>query len=375
MGRRDIPRSVVRGDEYPQRPYSGTVVAKVLGRTHDCPTPTINDPDMQSRALRFLRNCGFAAAGFAVAVAMHASAGEPVYPSRAVRIIVPYAPSGATDTLARMLATDLGAAFEQSFYVENRPGASGSIGLEIAARTPADGHTLVVINSTHVSFTALGGKTSVDLLRDFVPVAFLGTSPVLIAATPRAGVATLDEFIRRARSRPGAMSYASCGIGTAGHVAGELLKIIAEIEMLHVPYRGCAPAVQDALGGQVDLVITSVTSGLPHVGPDRLRGLAVTSPDRLAAAPELPTVSELGYAEVSIQVWHGLVAPLNTPRDVVQRLQEEVLRALRNDANRSRLTQVGIDPPFGTGEEFGALIKRDIAKYLDVAKRARLSPE
>ena len=306
---------------------------------------------------------------------MHVDAGETTYPSRPVRIIVPYAPSGATDTLARILAADLGAAFEQSFFVENRPGASGSVGLEVAARTPADGYTLVLINSTHMSFTALGGKTSVDLFRDFVPVALLGTSPVLMAATSRAGVTTLDEFVRRARARPGTLTYASCGVGTAGHVVGELLKTIANIEMLHIPYRGCALAVQGGLGGQVDLVITSATSGLAHIGPGGLRGLAVTSPDRLAAAPELPTVSELGYAEMSIQVWHGLVAPANTPGEVLERLQEEVLRALRNNANRSRLTQVGIDPPFGTGEDFGALAKSDNAKYLDVAKRARLTPQ
>ncbi len=329
---------------------------------------------MPSRAFRFVRQFG-SAAGFAVVLAMHVNAGELAYPTRPVRIIVPYAPSGATDTLARILAADLGAAFEQSYYVENRPGASGSVGLEVAARAPADGHTLVVINSTQLSWEALGGTTSVDLLRDFVPVALLGTSPVLIAATPQAGVATLDQFIRLARARPGTMSYASCGVGTASHLAGELLKTIAKLELLHVPYRGCAPAVQDALGSQVDLVITSVTSGLPHVGPGRLRGLAVTSPHRLAAAPDLPTVAELGYADMSIQVSHGLVAPLNTPREVVQRLQEEVLRTLRNDANQSRLMQVGIDPPFGTGEEFGRIIKRDIAKYHDMVKRANVRSE
>jgi len=330
---------------------------------------------MGSRANRFLRICGVAAEGLVLAVAMPATAAEPAYPSRPIRLIVPYAPGGATDTLGRILAADLGATFEQSFYVENRPGASGSVGLEVAARAPPDAYTLVVINTTHLSWTAVGGTTSVDLLRDFVPVALLGTSPVLIAATPRAGVATLVEFVRRARARPGTLSFASCGVGTAGHLVGELLKTIAQIDVLHVPYRGCAPAVQDALGGQVDLVITSATSGLPHVGSGRLRGLAVTSPDRLAAAPELPTVTELGYAEMSIQVWHGLVAPAGTPSDVVQRVQQEVLRALRNDANRSRLAQVGIDPPFGTGEEFGARIRSDGAKYLEVAKRAHLRPE
>ena len=330
---------------------------------------------MQSGAFRFVRQCGFAAAGVAVVLAMHVNAGELAYPTRPVRIIVPYAPSGATDTLARILAADLGAAFEQSYYVENRPGASGSVGLEVVARAPPDGYTLVVINSTQLSWAALGGTTSVDLLRDFVPVALLGTSPVLIAATPRADIASLDEFIRRARVRPGTLSYASCGVGTAGHLAGELMKAIARIEVVHVPYRGCAPAVQDALGGQVDLVITSATSGLPQVGPGRLQGLAVTSPIRLAAAPELPTVSELGYPDLSIQVSHGLVAPLNTPRDVVQRLQAEVLRSLRDGANRSRLAKVGIDPPFGTGDEFGALVRSDSAKYLDVVKRARLKLE
>jgi tripartite-type tricarboxylate transporter receptor subunit TctC len=306
---------------------------------------------------------------------MHASAGESAYPSRPVRIIVPYAPGGATDTLGRILAADLGAAFDQSYYVENRPGASGTIGLEVAAQTPADGYTLVVINTTHLSWAALGGKSSVDLVRDFIPVALLGTSPVLIAATPRGGIATLDEFIERARALPGTLSYASCGVGTAGHLVGELLKAVARIQVLHVPYRGCAPAVQGALGGQVDLVITSVTSGLPHVGPGRLRGLAVTSPDRLAAAPNLPTVRELGFAELSIQVWHGLVAPANTPNDLIQRLQGEVLRALRNGVNRTRLAQVGIDPPFGTGAEFGALIRSESAKYLDVVQRARLGPQ
>ena len=300
---------------------------------------------------------------------MHAVAGEPAYPARPIRIIVPYAPSGATDTLGRILAADLGAAFDQPIYVENRPGASGSVGLEAAARSPADGYTLVVINSTNLSFTALGGTTSVSLIRDFVPIALLGTSPVLIAAAPQAGVATLDEFIQRARARPGTLSYATCGVGTAGHIAGERLKEIARIEVIHVPYRGCAPAVQGALGGQVDLIITSATSALPQVGPGQLRGLAVTSPDRLAAAPDVATVSELGYAEISIQVWHGLVAPAGTSPAVVQRLQEDVLRVLRNDANRSRLAQMGIGPPFGTGEEFGALIRSDSARYLSIVKR------
>jgi len=145
--------------------------------------------------------------------------------------------------------------------------------------------------------------------------------------------------------------------------------------MLHVPYRGCAPAVQDALGGQVDLVITSATSGLPHIGPGRLRGLAVTSPRRLATAPDLPTVGELGYPDVSIQVWHGLLAPVNTPRDVVQRLQNETLRVLRQEPNRARLMRVGIDASSGTGEEFGTLLRTDMERYAEVVKRARLKLE
>ena len=330
---------------------------------------------MELRAFLFecFRSVGLAV--LAMAVAINANAQGPGHPSRAVRIIVPYAPGGATDTLARILAAELGAAFEQSFSVENRPGASGTFGLELATRAPADGHTLVLINSTHASWRALGGKTSVDLLRDFVPVALLGTSPVLIAATSRLGATTLEELIRLARTQPGILTYASCGVGTAGHVAGEMLKLVAGIEMLHVPYRGCAPAVQDALGGQVDLVITSATSGLPHIGPGRLRGLAVTSPRRLATAPDLPTVSELGYSDVSIQVWHGLLAPVNTPRDVVQRLQDETLRALRQEANRARLMQVGIDASSGTGEEFGTLLRTDIERYAEVVKRARLKLE
>ena len=306
---------------------------------------------------------------------MDASGQGSGYPSRAARIIVPYTPGGATDTLARILAAGLGPTLEQSFSVENRPGASGTLGLELAARAPADGHTLVLINSSHAGWRALGGKTSVDLLRDFTPVALLGTSPVLIAATPRVGATTLEEFVRLARARPGTLTYASCGVGTAGHVAGEMLKIAAGIELLHVPYRGCAPAVQDALGAQVDLVITSATSGLPHIGPDRLRALAVTSSRRLTTAPDLPTVSELGYPGVAIQVWHGLLVPANTPREVVQRLQDETLRTLRQDINRSRLMQVGIDASPGTGDEFATLLRSDLERYGEVVKRAKLNME
>ncbi len=298
-----------------------------------------------------------------------------IYPARPVRIIVPYATGGASDTLARILAADLGAVFDQPFSVENRPGASGTVGLELAARAPADGYTVALVNSTHASLVALGANVPVDLLRDFVPVALLGTSPVLIAATPRISATTLDEFIQAARIQPTNMAYASCGIGTAGHVVGEMLKVIAAIHMLHVPYRGCAPAVQDALGGQVDLVITSVTSGLPQVGAGRLRGLAVTSPNRLAAAPDLPTLDELGYSRAAIQVWHGLLAPAGTPQEIVNRLQDEILRALRKERNRSRLEQVGIDPPFGTGDEFDALFRKDIPKYRELAKSARLRLE
>lgn len=318
--------------------------------------------------------CGMLAP-LAISGPLDGTAQGPAYPSRPVRLIVPYAPGGATDTLARMLATDLGTAFGQSFLVENRPGASGAMGLEAAARAPADGHTLVLINSTHASWLALGGDTSIDLLHDFVPVALLGNSPVLIATTVRIKAATLDEFVQRARAHPGSLTYASCGVGTAGHVVGEQLKITASIEMVHVPYRGCAPAVQAALGGHVDLVVTSVTSGLPYIGPDRLRGLAVTSPHRLAAAPDLLTVAELGYSELAIEVWHGLLAPVNTPSEVVQRLQDETLRALQTDANRLWLTRIGIDPAFGTGDEFGALLRADMKRYREVVERARLKKQ
>ena len=311
----------------------------------------------------------------AIAVAMGANGQGPAYPSRASRIIVPYAPGGATDTLARILAAGLGTALEQSFSVENRPGASGTLGLELAVRAPADGHTLVLINSSHAGWSALGGKTSVDVLRDFTPVALLGSSPVLIASSSRVGAKTLDDLVRLARARPGTLTYATCGVGTAGHVAGEMLKIAAGIDLLHVPYRGCAPAVQDALGGRVDLVITSATSGLSHIGPDRLRALAVTSSRRLATAPELPTVNELGYPAVAIQVWHGLLVPANTPHEVVQRLQDETLRALRQDENRLRLMQVGIDASSGTGDEFATLLRSDFEKYADVVKRAKLNIE
>jgi len=329
-------------------------------------------PRMELRSRRLQRLCSVTLAALALGVAISGRAQSQAYPSRPVRIIVPYAQGGATDTLARLLAADLAAAFEQSFSVENRPGASGAVGLEGAARAPADGHTLVLINSTHASWRALGGETSVELLRDFVPVALLGHSPVLIAATPRIKAATLEGFIRLARAQPGALTYASCGVGTAGHVVGEMLKIAAGIEMLHVPYRGCAPAVQDALGGQVDLLITSATSGLAQIGPDRLRGLAVTSSRRLGSAPELPTVSELGYPEASIEVWHGLLTPANTPAEVIRRVQDETLRALRHEANRSRLMRVGIDASPGTGDEFGALLRIDVRRYQEVVERGRL---
>jgi len=294
---------------------------------------------------------------------------------RTVRLVVPAPAGGGTDALARLIAPAIAEAMGQPVVVENRPGGAGIIAMEAVARAAPNGQTLLIINSSQAIVSALGKKSTVNLLRDFEPVALLGSSPLMIAAASGATAGTLVELVAAARKRHPPFAYASCGSGSSSHFVGEMLRLSAGIELLHVPYRGCAPAVHDAVGKQVDLVVASIPSVLPNLRTGRLRALAVTSPKRVPTAPDVPTVSELGFPDASLQALLGLLAPAGTPARVVRQIADRVIASLSDSANRDWLEKAGIEESVGTGDALRELLQADLQRYAEMMRHAGIELE
>jgi len=313
-------------------------------------------------------------AAVALAVLIAGAAHAQGYPNRVIRIIVPYATGGNTDFTARIVATRLGEALGQQVIVENRPGGATNIGTELVARAPADGYTLLMGGASNAINMSLYANLSYDTVRDFVPIVLCVKGASVLAVQP-ALPKTLSEFIALARSRPGKLNYASSGPGSSTHMGGELFKQMTGVDIVHVPYKGNAPAIADALGGQVDMVFSGVPALLPHLQSGRLRALAIGSLRRFPAIPDVPTFDELGLRGYESTTWFGLMAPARTPRDIVTRLNVEVARILGGRELGERLVREGLDASAGTPEQFARFIDEEIAKYARLVKAAGLKGE
>jgi tripartite-type tricarboxylate transporter receptor subunit TctC len=299
---------------------------------------------------------------------------QSAWPTKPVRIVVPFAPGGTTDILARALAPELSRAFGQPFIIDNKPGAGGNVGAAEVARAPADGYTFLMGTvGTHGINVSLYGKLPYDPVKDFAPVTLVAGVPNVLVMNPAKAaeyrIETVPDLIRFAKANPGKLNMASSGNGTSIHLAGELFKTMTGTFMVHFPYRGSAPAVTDLLSGQMDLMFDNLPSSMPHIKAGKLKALAVTSAARSEALPELPTIAEAGPVKgYEASSWFGLLAPAGTPADIVNRVQRETAKALANPALKERLQSQGAIPSGNTPAEFARLIDSEIKKWAAVVK-------
>lgn len=298
------------------------------------------------------------------------------YPVKAIRLVDGYSPGGGTDVIARLIAPKLSELLGQSVVVENRPGATGTIGAATVVRAPPDGYTLLVgLSSTIAVSPSLLTKLPYDTLRDLVAVAQVVTFPNVLVVHPSVPTRNLKELIALAKARPNTLNYASGGLGTSNHLAGELLKSMAKINIAHVPYKGGGPAVIAILGGEVDMLFGTMPSTTGFVRNGRLRPLAVTGPQRSAALPEVPTMIESGLPGFEIVSWMGVLAPARTPRDVIVKLNTAINAIMGNADIRARIAEQASDVVTGTPEQFGALIRRDTERWAKVIREAGIKSE
>ena len=296
------------------------------------------------------------------------------YPNRPIRFIVPYPPAGGTDIVARTLNEPLAAVLGQPIIVDNRGGAAGNLGTDVAAKSAPDGYTMLFTLSSHTINPKLYDKLPFDVEKDFVPVSLAAVIPQILVANPSVPVNNVKELIALARAQPGKLNYASVGTGSPAHIAGELLKLKTGIDMVHVPYKGGGPAIADTLGGQVQLAFVSLPAALQYVKAGRLRALAVTSDKRSIAAPDIPTITESGV-DCVVNSWYGALAPAKTPPAIVARLQAAFAKVLAMPEVREKLLAQGAEATSSTSAEFERLIKEELAKWDYVIREARIKPE
>jgi tripartite-type tricarboxylate transporter receptor subunit TctC len=287
-----------------------------------------------------------------------------------VRIVVPFTPGSATDIMARSVSDRLGAALGQPVLVENRPGAGGTLGSALVAKAPPDGTTLVVVSAGHAINPAIYDNLPYDSARDFAGVIPLGSLPSLMIVPASLGVRTVQEFITLARSKPGELNYTSAGVGSASHVNAEKFRAAAGIQAVHIPVKGAPEIVQETMAGRVQFGFPGIVSTLAAVKEGRIVGLAVSSPRRSAALPNVPTMAEAGFPEGEFNFWIGMLAPAQTPRAIVQRLHDEVARALAEPEVRERLTKLGAEPMPMTPEEFDAYMRAQLVELGAIMRAA-----
>ena len=292
------------------------------------------------------------------------------YPARPIRFVVPYAPGGPLDLIARAIGQKLTEATGQAVVVDNKPGAGGNIGADIVAKTAPDGYTIVMgAVATHAINPTLYPKIPYDPVKDFTPVAMVAVVPNVLVVNPALPVKSVKELIDFAKAKPSYLNFASGSTGSTGHLAGELFNALAGVQMVHIPYKGGAPAMADLLAGQVQLMFDNLANALPQVKAGKLRALAVTTAQRSAFAPDLPTLAEAGVPGFDLTTWFGIFLPGNAPRDIVLRLNTEINKALNAPDMKDRLEKMGAEPPANnTPERFAAFIKVEFDKYARVIK-------
>lgn len=303
-----------------------------------------------------------------------ASGQQSTFPNKPVRILVPYPPGGAVDVIARTMSPKLTASMGQQIIVENRPGASGIIASEALVKFPADGHTFIIVISSHSVNPSLYKSLPYDTLRDFAPVTLIAAGPNIVSVHPSLPVSSVKQLIALARSHPGEVNYAHFGAGSSSHLSGELFNIMAKVRMVGIPYKGAGPGVTDVVGGHVLLMFGNMPVSLPHVNSGRLRALAVTGAKRSPAAPNLPTVSESGLPGYETGEWWGALAHGKTPRELVKRLNEEIVKALADPEVKERLSGLGAELVGSSPEELDAFIRQQMEKWGRVVKQAGIQP-
>ena len=297
-------------------------------------------------------------------------AAGPAYPAKPIRIIVPYAPGGPTDILARAAGQSLTEAWGQQVIIDNRPGASGNVGTAAAAKAPPDGYTLNAVGISFSAAPALYSRLAFDPARDFVPVTLLATVNNILAIHPSLPATNVKQLIGLAKARPGELTFASGVSGGAQHLAGELFNSLAGIRMTHVPYKGSAPGLTALIGGEVTVGFSDMLITRPHVRSGRLRALAVTGASRSELLPELPTIAESGLPGYAFSTWFGLLAPAGTPADIVGRLNTEIARGLKSPAMKERLSGLGAEAVGNTSGQFSQFLRTEMAKWAKVVKSA-----
>jgi len=298
------------------------------------------------------------------------------FPSKPMKIIVPFPPGAATDLLARTVAQKMTEAWGQAVVVENKAGATGTIGSQFVMNSPADGYTLLMATtSTHGIAPNLYRKPPYDPLTDFQTVSLVGWAPNVLAVHPSVPANSVKELIALAKAQPGKLTFASSGPGSSIHLAGELFKSMAGVEMLHVPYKGAAPALMDVMGGQVTLIFDTVAQALPQIKAGKVRALAVTTSRRVSVLPDVPTVAEAGLPGYEMAAWIGLMAPKGTPKEVVDRIQGEVAKIIKDPGVREKMTTAGVELAGTTADEFHRILAAEVPKYAKVMKEAGMKPE
>ena len=323
---------------------------------------------------RSLRAAAAAAALPALAPLAHAQ-GADAYPNRSVRVVVPFAPGGALDTVARLVAGKLAERLGQPFVVENKPGAANVIGNDTVAKAAPDGYTLLFAAAPLALNTALGMKLPYDPFTDFAPISLVATIPALIVTHPGTPYRTLKDVVDAARAKPGGLNYATAGVGSMPHLLGEALRTKAGVPLAHIGYKGAAPALQDAIAGTVPIFIDAYIPTGTQVVAGKLRAIAIASEKRSPVLPDVPTTAEQGYPELVGNGFYGLLAPAKTPPAIVEKLHAAVVDAVNKTDVRERLVQMGYDVPASTPAQYTAYVKREIDRWTPVVKAAGIRPE
>ena len=295
---------------------------------------------------------------------------QDTWPTKPLRLILPFPPGGGTDILGRLIAERLSAGLGQAVIAENRGGAGGNVGAEAAARSAPDGYTIVLVAPSLAISPSLYSKINYDPVKDFAPISLVATVPNVMVTQPALPVQNLIDFIQYARAKPGTLNFGSGGAGTSNHLAGELFNIVTGVKLVHVPYKGVNLAMQDVLGGNVHLVFIGIPAAAPHIKSGKLRALAVVAPRRSVALPDVPTVSEAGLHNFDVTTWYGILAPAGTPKNIITRLNGELVKIMNSPEMKEKLAATGTEPLTSTPEEFADYIQREMAKWADVIKRA-----
>ena len=318
--------------------------------------------------MRLTRRNALGVIGSTLAMPRAALAAE--WPTKVIRVLVPFPPGGAIDAIARLLGNSLSPLLGQAIVIENRPGAGGNIGAEAAAKAAGDGHTLLMVSIGHAVNRFLYERLTYDPVADFVPVSLIGIVPNILVVHPSVPAQTVQELIAYAKANPGQLHYASAGVGTSIHLAGALFSRMAGIDMVHVPYRGSSPAAADLLAGRVQVMFDSITASWPHVRSGKLRALAVTTDKRSSTAPDVPTIAEAGVEGYDVSPWFAMFAPKGTPEAVVDRLYRAIVVAMLGSEIRARFAEIGVEPVASAPGELAAHLAKESQKWGDLINAA-----